>query len=73
MFNIGRFFVVLGIGFLAAGLIFIFLSKVSPHFLSRIPGDILIRKKNLIFYFPLTTSIILSVILSLIFFLFFKK
>lgn len=73
MLNIGRFLVVLGIGFLAAGLIFILLSKADPNFFSRLPGDILIRKKNFTFYFPLTTSIILSVILSLIFFLFSKK
>jgi len=73
MLNIGRFLVVLGIVFLAAGSIFILLSKVNPHLFSRFPGDILIRKKNITFYFPVTTSIILSMILSLIFFFFSKK
>ncbi|MFH1783124.1 MAG: DUF2905 domain-containing protein [Candidatus Omnitrophota bacterium] len=35
--------------------------------LGRLPGDILIKKDNFTFYFPLTTSILISVILTLIF------
>jgi hypothetical protein len=38
-----------------------------------LPGDILIKKKNFTFYFPLTTSIILSILLSLLMFLFFTR
>lgn len=38
-----------------------------------LPGDILIKKENFIFYFPITTSIIISIIISLIIFLIFKK
>ncbi|NUK30799.1 DUF2905 domain-containing protein [Parageobacillus sp. VR-IP] len=36
--------------------------------LGRLPGDIIIRKGNMTFYFPVVTSILLSVVLSLIFY-----
>ena len=38
--------------------------------LGRLPGDIVIRGKNTVFYFPLATSILISIILSLLFWLF---
>ena len=40
-----------------------------PGRLGRLPGDILIRRENFTFYFPLATSLVLSVILSLLFWL----
>jgi len=36
--------------------------------IGRLPGDIIYRRKNFSFYFPLTTSILLSIVLSLIFY-----
>jgi hypothetical protein len=48
-----------------------------PHFsflkLGRLPGDIIIRRDNFSFYFPITTSIVLSLLLTLIFALFFRR
>lgn len=41
--------------------------------IGKLPGDIFIKKENFTFYFPVTTSIILSVILSLILFFFSKR
>ncbi len=41
--------------------------------IGKLPGDILVKKENFTFYFPLTTSIVLSLILSLIFYLFNKR
>ncbi len=38
--------------------------------IGRLPGDIVVRGKNTVFYFPLATSILLSIILSLLFWLF---
>ena len=38
----------------------------------KLPGDIVIKKENLTFYFPITTSILLSVLLSLLFYLYTK-
>lgn len=43
-----------------------------PFNLGRLPGDILIKKESFTFYFPLTTSIFISVVLSLLFYLFGK-
>ena len=39
------------------------------QFIGRLPGDILIKKGNTTFYFPIVTSIVISVVLSLIFFI----
>ncbi len=39
-------------------------------FMGKMPGDIVIRRENFTFYFPLGTSILLSVVLSLLFYLF---
>ena len=55
-----------GIGaiLLIAGFVLIFLGRTNLP-LGRLPGDILYRGKNTTFYFPLATSILLSVVLSL--------
>ncbi len=37
--------------------------------IGRLPGDILIRKENFVFYFPLMTGIVLSIVVSLLFYL----
>ena len=56
---------------LIAGTLFIlsavFLSKGIKLPFGRLPGDIIIRKENFAFYFPLTTGIIISIILTIIF------
>jgi len=53
------------------GLVFMLADKIP--FLGRLPGDILIRRKNFTFYFPIVTSIIVSIILSILLNLFFRK
>jgi len=50
---------------LATGLIFLLLDKL-PSFSFRLPGDILIKRKNFVFYFPLGLCILISIILTLI-------
>jgi hypothetical protein len=50
---------------LAVGLLLILAGKVNLP-IGRLPGDIVVRGKNSTFYFPLMTSIVLSVILSLV-------
>ena len=52
----------------AAGLIFILLGRTNLP-IGRLPGDILYRGKHTTFYFPLATSIIVSVVLSLVLYL----
>ncbi len=68
--EIGKFLVVAGLLMAAAGLAMILLPKLP--FLGRLPGDIVIRKGNFTFYFPIATSIILSIVLTLIFSIFRK-
>lgn len=64
-----RFLVILGLVLVAAGLLWPLLQKLG---LGRLPGDILIRRDNWHFYFPLTTSLLVSVLISLILWLFHK-
>lgn len=65
MGDLGRMLVFLGGLLLVIGLIFILAGKVNLP-IGRLPGDIVYRGKNTTFYFPLMTSILLSVILSLV-------
>jgi hypothetical protein len=65
MTDFGKLLVILGIVLLAAGLLLLFLGRTNLP-LGRLPGDILYRGKRTTFYFPLATSILLSVLLSLI-------
>lgn len=67
MFEIGRLLVFLGISLVVIGGIVILLGRTGLP-LGRLPGDIVYRGRNATFYFPLATSIMLSVILSLILF-----
>ncbi|MFN3966857.1 MAG: DUF2905 domain-containing protein [Endomicrobiia bacterium] len=66
----GKIFIYLGIVLIIIGIFFIIGPKIP--YIGRLPGDIYIKRENFVFYFPLATSIIISVILSLIFYLFRK-
>ena len=68
---IGKFLIVLGMVSIVLGGLLLLSGKIS--WLGRLPGDIVIQKKNFTFYFPLATSILLSILLTLIFWLFGKK
>ena len=59
-----RFLIVLGLAILVAGLLWPFLSRIG---LGRLPGDIVIERENMTFYFPLMTCLLLSVLFSLVF------
>jgi hypothetical protein len=63
----GRTLILFGAVLLIAGLLMEF---SSPLRLGRLPGDIVIRGKNSTFYFPLMTSILVSLVLMLVFWLF---
>ncbi len=70
-FNLGKTMVILGLVIIAVGLIVMFSGKIP--LLGRLPGDITLEGKNYKFYFPLATSIIISLILSLIFYFINRK
>ena len=63
MCNMQRVLVVIGVVLLVIGLLWPWLSKLG---LGRLPGDIRIETANGVFYFPITTCVIISIILSLI-------
>ena len=65
MEQIGRFLIIAGLVMAAVGGLLVLSGKVS--WMGRLPGDIIIEKKNFTFYFPLATSILISIVLSLIF------
>ena len=60
----GRTLIFIGLGLVALGLV-ISLGEKLPIRFGRLPGDIVIRGKNSVFYFPIVTSILLSAVLSL--------
>lgn len=65
---LGKMLIVLGCIIIVIGVILLFAHKIP--FIGRLPGDIYVKRDNFTFYFPLTTSIIISIILTLIFWLF---
>jgi hypothetical protein len=62
---LGRLLITLGIVLVAAGLLVTFAGRL-PARLGRLPGDIYIHGRNSSFYFPLTTCIVLSALVSLV-------
>jgi hypothetical protein len=63
--SLGRMLIVLGLMVAAAGVI-ISLGERLPIRLGRLPGDIIIRGKNSVFYFPLVTCLLISLVLSVV-------
>ncbi len=61
-----RVLIALGIALFVVGLAWPWLRRLG---LGRLPGDIVIQRENFTFYFPITTMIIVSVVLSLVFWL----
>lgn len=58
-----RWLIIFGVVLIAAGLLWPLLQKLG---LGRLPGDIVIERENFRFHFPIVTSLIISVVLSLI-------
>ena len=65
---IGKLLIILGAVLFLLGVLFQLTGRLP--WLGRLPGDIVIRRESFTFYFPLTTSILISVILSLVLWLF---
>jgi len=62
-----RFFIIAGIVLLAIGLLWPWLSKLP---LGRLPGDISIVREGFSFHFPLMTSIVISIVISVLLWIF---
>jgi hypothetical protein len=68
MADFGKALVALGVILAVAGIVMVLLGRTNLP-LGRLPGDILYRGKNTTFYFPLATSLLLSVVLSFVLYL----
>jgi thiosulfate reductase cytochrome b subunit len=71
MNEIGRTLLVFGLILVAAGLLLLFADKIP--FLGRLPGDILVKRKNFTIYFPLATMVLLSIIATVVLNLFSRR
>lgn len=69
MTDIGKSLIFIGVVIIILGTVLLFSDKL-PFNLGKLPGDISIKKENFSFYFPITTSILISIVLSLLFYLF---
>jgi hypothetical protein len=67
MGELARIMILIGTVLIVIGLVMLVLPRFP--FLGRLPGDILFKKEHLTFYFPLATSIVISIIISLILYL----
>ena len=61
--DVGRTLIILGVILIAAGLL-VNLGARLPIKLGRLPGDIVVRGKNSVFYFPVVTSLLISLLLT---------
>ena len=72
--TLGKILIGVGCGIVALGALLVALDRIpgfgdSLSWLGKLPGDISIKRENVSFYFPIATSIILSVLLSLLFYI----
>ncbi|MCC6389536.1 MAG: DUF2905 domain-containing protein [Bryobacterales bacterium] len=72
MEGLGRSLVILGLLIAGVGLL-LMLGGRLPFRIGRLPGDIVYKGKNTVFYFPLMTSLLISLALSLVFWLMGRK
>ncbi len=73
--GLGKLLIGFGVVMIILGGIFLLLGNLSGKvpWIGRLPGDIYIQRGNWIFYFPLATSILLSIVLTLIFSFFTRR
>ena len=76
--SFGKMTIFMGLGVVIVGIIISLLGKLPSEggefsWLGKLPGDFLIKRDNFTFYFPLTTSIIISIIGSLLLYFFIRR
>ncbi len=69
MHQIGKYLIIIGIIVVVVGMILFFLGNKLSWF-GNLPGDIKIKRDNFVFFAPITSMILLSIILSFLFWLF---
>ncbi|MEF3255434.1 MAG: DUF2905 domain-containing protein [Deferribacterales bacterium] len=68
--GIGKFLIFIGLILVLAGIVTTLFGKLG---LGKLPGDIFYKKGNFTFYFPIVSSIIISIILTILINIFFRK
>ena len=68
LFSLGKVLIITGLVIAGIGVLLVLAPKLP--WVGKLPGDILIKKDNFRFYFPITTCIIISIIITLLFYLF---
>jgi len=69
--NFGKILILLGVFIIVVGLLVFFFDRIP--FLGKLPGDIIIRRKNFTIYIPLATMLLMSILLSLLLFFISRK
>jgi hypothetical protein len=69
--GLGRTLILLGIFLLIAGVVITLAGRFTS--LGRLPGDLVVKRNNWTFYFPIATSLLLSVVLTLVLWLFNRR
>jgi len=69
--SFGKILMILGAAIFLIGGFMLLAGKIP--FIGRLPGDIYIRRENFTFYFPLVTGIVLSIVLTIVLNLFFRR
>lgn len=67
---LGKALIILGVVIVLVGVALLVAHRIP--YIGRLPGDIYVKREHFTFYFPLTTCIIMSIVLSLIFWIFKK-
>ena len=67
MMDLGKTLILLGAVIIATGVVFLLLGRVP--WIGRLPGDIVIRRDDFVFVFPLTSCLLASALLSLVLYL----
>ena len=69
--GLGRLLILAGAVAIALGLALLFLPRIP--WLGRLPGDIVVQRERVTFYFPIVTSIVVSIVLTILLNLFFRR
>lgn len=70
---LGKILIITGAAIIIIGVALLFFDRIP--LIGKLPGDIMIKRKNFTFYFPLATSILLSILLTVVLFIisYFRK
>ena len=71
MQSAGKILILTGVIFILIGAVLTFYEKIP--LIGKLPGDIIIKRKNFMLYFPIATSVLISILLSLVFYFINKK